>query len=101
MPEAQKHSCKNAAENAANTLSDSSINVIFDRSAGIMMIRVCYRDYIMEMIPNFMLDQKLAQEAILAFYRNSENRWILPDIDVVRNVQQPESPKRRFSDLHQ
>ncbi|KAF0177329.1 MAG: hypothetical protein FD164_2374 [Nitrospirae bacterium] len=64
-----------------------------------MMIRVCYRDYTIETIPKFTLDQKLAEDRILAFFRNSENCWILPDVDVVRKAPQPEAPKRRFSDL--
>ncbi len=45
-----------------------------------------------------LFEQKLANGDISAFFRESEQRWVIPGVDATRFRNISRAPKRRYSD---
>lgn len=63
-----------------------------------MLVRVRYQDGSYDVIHPELFDYKLSEGNISAFYRNSEQRWIIPGVDLLRSKQMPKTPRRRYGD---
>lgn len=49
-------------------------------------------------LPAFLFEQRLAQGEISAFFRNSEQRWIIPGVDPMRTRNLAGAHRRRHTD---
>jgi hypothetical protein len=63
-----------------------------------MQIRAIDCDGRCDDVPVFLFEQMLAQGAVSAFFRESEQRWIIPGVDPMRIRNLDGSPRRRHND---
>ena len=63
-----------------------------------MQIRAIDSDGRCDSLPVFLFEQMLAQGAVSAFFRESEQRWIIPGVDPMRIRSLEGSPRRRYTD---